>query len=143
MKIDFVLIWVDGSDRDWLTEKQKYEGKRSESSAGKETDIDDELNRYRDWDNLKYWFRSIEKNAPWVNKIYFVTCGQTPSWLNTGNDKLVLINHKDYTAWEFEIHRNEPDDITKKTKALCLCDERNILNIIHAVQRACSRSGDR
>jgi len=101
MKIDFVLIWVDGSDRDWLTEKQKYEGKRSESTAGKETDIDDELNRYRDWDNLKYWFRSIEKNAPWVNKIYFVTCGQTPSWLNTENDKLVLINHKDYMPKEY------------------------------------------
>ena len=26
-------------------------------------------------DNLKYWFRGVEKFAPWVNKIYFITYG--------------------------------------------------------------------
>ena len=27
--------------------------------------------RYRDWQNLKYWFRAVEKYAPWVRKIHF------------------------------------------------------------------------
>ena len=64
-KIDFVILWVDGSDKNWLEEKNKYSEKREE-------DVDGKI-RYRDWDNLKYWFRGVEKFAPWVNKIYFVT----------------------------------------------------------------------
>lgn len=26
--------------------------------------------RYRDWEFMKYWFRAVEQNAPWVNKIF-------------------------------------------------------------------------
>lgn len=86
-KIDFVVTWVNANDPKWLSEKQKY-------SANKEND--DTKIRYRDWDNLKYWFRGVEKYAPWVNKIYFVTYGHLPDWLNTNNNKLVIVNHKDY-----------------------------------------------
>lgn len=43
---------------------------------------------------------------------------------------LEVLNGEDYTAWEFELLRNRPDDITKTTDKLCLCDERNILNIV-------------
>lgn len=85
-KIDFIITWVDGNDPKWQKER---------NSVLKTNDtIDPE--RYRDWDNLKYIFRGIEKNAPWVNKVYFVTWGHLPKWLNTKNDKLVVINHKDY-----------------------------------------------
>ena len=49
---------------------------------------------------------------------------------------LKVLDNKDYTAWEFEIHRNEPNDLTKSTDELCLCDERNILHIVHVVQRS-------
>ena len=93
MYIDFVLLWVDGNDRDWRDLKNKY--------AKDGQDVDDSENRYRDWDILKYWFRSVEKNAPWVHKIYFVTCGQTPSWLNTEHEKIVLVNHKDFMPEEY------------------------------------------
>ena len=91
-KIDFVVTWVDGNDPEWQKEKSKYlnNGKTSV------TKVDARNVRYRDTDCLKYWFRGIEKYAPWVNKIYFVTCGQKPDWLNTNNPKLVLVNHKDY-----------------------------------------------
>ena len=53
-------------------------------------------NRYRDWKLLKYWFRGVEKYAPWVNKIYFITYGHLPKWLNTENEKLVILKHSDY-----------------------------------------------
>lgn len=92
-KIDFVITWVDGNDEEWLKEKNKY-------SSCKE-DIDSSKARYRDWNLIKYWFRSVEKNASWVNKIYFVTCGHIPSWLNTKNEKLVIVNHKDYIPKEY------------------------------------------
>ena len=65
-KIDFVLPWVDGQDRQWQAEKRRYEGK--ESAA--EGDANDDC-RYRDFGLLRYWFRSIEKFTPWVdNNIY-------------------------------------------------------------------------
>ena len=92
-KIDFVVTWVDGNDPNWLKEKNKFD-------IGKEeTDISE--SRYRDWGLLKYWFRGVEKFAPWVNKIYFITWGHIPSWLNIYNPKLVIINHKDYIPKEY------------------------------------------
>ena len=87
LKIDFVLTWVDCNDPNWQREKAKYQGRVLS---------DEDLMRYRDWDNLRYWFRSVEKFAPWVNSIYFVTCGQIPEWMNTNNPKLRLVNHTDY-----------------------------------------------
>ena len=53
--------------------------------------------RYRaDADLLRYWFRTVEKFAPWVNRIHFVTCGQRPEWLNEAHPQLHLVNHQDY-----------------------------------------------
>ena len=91
-KIDFVIIWVDGNDPKWQKEKAKY-------SPNKNTDSRNI--RYRDWENLKYWFRGVEKFAPWVNKIYFVTCGHYPEWLNKENPKLVCVKHSDYMPEEY------------------------------------------
>ena len=93
MEIDFVIAWVDGSDKTWQESKAKYDTKNKNENNG--------VVRYRDWDELKYWFRGVEKYAPWVNKIYFVTCGQKPKWLDENNPKLVLVNHKDYMKEDY------------------------------------------
>jgi hypothetical protein len=77
---------VDGSDPKWLEEKKKYKP---------ELDTVDAVNRYRDWENLKYWFRGVEKFAPWVNNIYFVTWGHLPKFLNTNHPKIKIVNHRD------------------------------------------------
>ena len=45
--------------------------------------------------------RAVEKFAPWVNKIHFVTWGHLPLWLNTDNPKLNIVNHKDYIPEEY------------------------------------------
>ena len=92
-KIDFVIAWVDGNDIEWQKEKNKY--------SAQKIDLSNSEVRYRDWEQLKYWFRGIEKYAPWVHKIYFITCGQKPEWLNEKNEKLVLVNHKDYIPEKF------------------------------------------
>ncbi len=93
-KIDFVIIWVDGNDRNWKKEKEKYD------TSAVMSDSDTEI-RYRDWDNLQYWFRGVEQFAPWVNKIHFVTWGHLPKWLNTNNPKLNIVNHRDYIPKEY------------------------------------------
>lgn len=90
-KIDFVIIWVDGNDVEWQEEKKKYVEKNT----------DNRNIRYRDWENLKYWFRGVEEYAPWVNKIYFVTWGHIPKWLNTENEKIVVVNHKEFIPNEY------------------------------------------
>lgn len=105
-KIDFVVTWVDGGDPIWQADKEKY------SDAGADT----RNARFRDWDQLKYWFRAVEKYAPWVNKIHFVTYGHLPNWLNLKNPKLNIVKHEDFipekylpvfnsTAIEVHLHR--------------------------------------
>ena len=89
-KIDFVILWVDGNDQKWQKEKAKYNPNKVKKDG-----IDGAI-RFRDWDNLKYFFRGIEKFAPWVNNIYFITWGHLPKWLNTSHPKLKIIKHEDY-----------------------------------------------
>lgn len=86
-KIDFIMPWVDGNDLEWQKEKARY-------SQGEDSDVS--IARYRDWDNLQYWFRGVEKFTPWVNRIHFVTYGHLPQWLKKEHPKLQIVNHKDY-----------------------------------------------
>lgn len=86
-KIDLVLPWVDGQDAEWQKEKGKYQAEQKE---------DDNVNRYRDWGFLPYWFRGVEKNLPWIRKIHFITWGHLPKWLNKEHEKLNIVNHQDY-----------------------------------------------
>ncbi len=95
-KIDFVITWVDGDDPVWLAEKEKYV---TAKQSGKQ-DVAGKA-RYEDTGLLQYWFRGVEKFAPWVNKIYFVTYGHLPSWLNTESEKLVIVNHEDFLPVEY------------------------------------------
>lgn len=100
-KIDFVVTWVDGSDPNWrslmLQTREKFQS-GIYKMAGKDANNE---HRYKDTGLLRYWFRGVEKFAPWVNKIYFVTCGQKPEWLDGNNPKLVLVNHEDYIPHEW------------------------------------------
>ena len=89
--IDFVITWVDGNDPAWQQDKQKYTA----------VNADVRVNRYRDWDQLQYWFRAVEKYAPWVNKIHFVTWGHVPGWLDTTNPKLNIVKHADFIPEEY------------------------------------------
>lgn len=86
MKIDFVLTVVFGDDPVWLAKKEKYLNKTDGNS----------IHHFRNWNNLKYWFRAVEKYASWVNKIYIITDHQIPTWLDVSNPKIVTVNHEDY-----------------------------------------------
>ncbi len=67
--MDFVQLWVDSNDTEWQAEFKRY----AAINNGDKRDV-----RYRDWENLKYWFRGIEKFAPWVERVHLVTCGHYP-----------------------------------------------------------------
>ena len=93
-KIDFIITWVDESDPKWRKEFEYYSAKETRY-------INTDACRYRDWDTLRYWFRGVEKFAPWVNKIHFVTYGHLPKWLNTDNPKLVIVKHEDFVPADY------------------------------------------
>ena len=88
--IDFVVTWVDGSDPDWRAKKSKYDSAFTTSENNMNSD-----KAYRELGTFKYWFRGVEKFAPWVNKVYLVTDNQQPDWLDVCADKLVVIDHKE------------------------------------------------
>ena len=85
--IDFVLPWVDSSDPAW---REAFAAARH--SVGEDAS---EI-RYRDWGTLRYWFRSVERFAPWVRRIHLVTWGHLPEWLDTSAPKLHVVCHADY-----------------------------------------------
>ncbi len=85
--IDFVVTWLDANDPVWKAEFHKYRGDKV---------FEEDNGRYRNWDFFKYWFRAVENYAPWVNKVYLVTNGKNPDWVNPNHPKLVLVKHSDY-----------------------------------------------
>ena len=90
MDIDFVILWVDGSDPAWLKEKSVYESKKEDDSNS--------INRFRDWNLLPYWFRAVEKFTPWVRQIHFVTWGHVPKFLNLEAPKLHIVRHEEFIS---------------------------------------------
>ncbi len=96
MKIDVVIIWVDANDVEWRKEKAKWKNENILDSK-----VDDSEKRYRDWENLKYVFRGIDKFMPWVNKVHLVTCGHIPEWLNLECSKLNFVKHSDYMPQKY------------------------------------------
>lgn len=96
MDIDVVIPWVDPTDKEWQASKNKFLKDLNNDK------VDNSENRFRDWDNFKYVFRGIDKFMPWVHKIYLITCGQAPDWMNKeADDRLVIVNHSDYIPKEY------------------------------------------
>lgn len=112
--IDFVVTWLDSSDPEWQKEYDKYKGISTEG--------DQSSARFRDWDLFKYWFRAVEAYAPWVNKVFLVTNGTFPKWINPNHPKLVLVKHSDFIPEKFlptfnsctiELHMNKIEGLSE------------------------------
>lgn len=87
--IDIVIPWVDDTDPNWIESRQKFLPEFKESKKN--------LSHYfRDWDTLRYVFRGIECNMPWIRYVHFLTCGHLPKWLNIRNPKLKIHKHSDF-----------------------------------------------
>jgi glycosyltransferase involved in cell wall biosynthesis len=89
--IDVVYTWVDGADPNFIKEFDKYCA--LEKPAG--DPHDSHKHRFRNSEELRYSLRSLELNAPWINRIFLVTNGQVPSWLNLNHPRLSLVKHSE------------------------------------------------
>ena len=123
--IDFVITWVDDKDSIWRAKKETY---IEDGTSVGNTEV-----RYRDWDLMRYWFRGVEKNAPWVRNIFFVTDNQKPEWLRLEHPKLKWIKHTDFipdeylptfnaNAIEWNLHNESLRGQRKFRCALCVLD---------------------
>ncbi|GAV00247.1 hypothetical protein RvY_11128-5 [Ramazzottius varieornatus] len=66
------------------------------SSSGNEI----RLSRFKDNEELRYSLRSLQQYAGWVRRVFIVTNGQIPYWLDLSNPKMRIVSHE-------EIFRNK------------------------------------
>ena len=92
LQIDFVVTWLDSNDPEWQKSLAQY----SPNSKGHKENA-----RFRSTDFFMYWFRAVEKYAPWVHKVYLVTNGKFPDWINKDCPKLELVKHADFISAEY------------------------------------------
>ena len=93
--IDLVYLWCEDNPQ---REKLRNEWKEKLGiMKNKNTNSLEVTNkgRFVSNDELKYSLRSVEKYAPWINKIYIITDNQAPKWLNLNHPKIKIIDHKD------------------------------------------------
>lgn len=90
--VDAVYTWVDGEDSSWLESKRRTEAEIAGVPYHEEAN---HAARFRSRDELKFSLRSLEMYAPWFRKIYIVTAGQVPEWLNIDHPQIQLVDHKE------------------------------------------------
>ncbi len=101
--IDIVITYLNPNDKQWIEDYNYW--KYKEIKEGK-ADINNRqafgVERTREWDILKYWFRGIENNCKWVNKIFFICQNEkhVPDWLDRNNPKLRIVYHEEYIPKE-------------------------------------------
>ena len=96
MKIDAVITWVDGDDPRHRAKREQYGNRRmlSQNDVAGNT-------RYASLGEIFYCVASLNRYAPWLNKIYIVTDEQDPmldEWLAKhfpeGTIPMEIVDHK-------------------------------------------------
>jgi hypothetical protein len=90
--IDVVYTWVDGSDSEWQARKAAV---HSGIGLGELNEFASNESRFLSRDELRYSLRSLDMYAGWVRHVYLVTDRQVPSWLDTSNPRLTVVDHRD------------------------------------------------
>lgn len=87
--MDIVITYVNGLDPLWQKDYEQY------------TNIPILEKRFRDWNTLRYLFRGIETNMPFIRKVFLVVSkdSQVPTWINRNKVEIVL--HKDIIPAEY------------------------------------------
>jgi hypothetical protein len=89
LDVDLVYTWVHGQDPAHRALRNTWARRHGLDPVVFNPDV-----RYVEHDELRYSLRSVERFAPWVRKIFIVTPGQTPSWLDTSHPKITMV-HQD------------------------------------------------
>lgn len=87
--MDIVITYVNGLDPVWQKDYEKYTNQPVLEK------------RFRDWGTLRYLFRGIEVNMPFIRKVHLVVSheSQVPEWVN--RDKVHVVLHSDIIPVEY------------------------------------------
>jgi glycosyltransferase involved in cell wall biosynthesis len=100
--VDVVYTWVDGDDEAWRERRRKTLAGRAESATGPveagPVEAGTAEARFRARDELRHSLRSLDLFAPWVNRIWIVTDGQVPAWLDTSHPRVSVVDHREIFA---------------------------------------------
>ncbi len=97
MKIDAVIPWVDGNDPVLNAKRNRY----GDSSVFRQANVAGDT-RYANVGEIFWCVASVNRFAPWINKIYIVTDGQDPNLtpflekhFPEGYIPVEIVDHKD------------------------------------------------
>lgn len=97
--VDIVVTYLNQRDKAWQEEYNYWKDKEISDGIQKLTNkqaFGEE--RIRDWHCFKYWFRGVEQNCPWVNKVFLVVQNEkhVPDWVNKNHPKLRIVYHDEF-----------------------------------------------
>lgn len=92
--IDIVIPWVDEKDILWEQTREEHSKKNAEEFETSNV-------RFQSWDNLHIWFRAIEECMPWINKVFLITCGHLPQFINVECPRLRIVKHSEYIPQKY------------------------------------------
>ena len=83
--IDVVYTWVDDQQPGYRELLSRYAKTKHDSDPARTRD---------NLDTLRFSLRSLQCYAPWVNRVFLLTCRpQVPSWLRTSYPQLTIVHH--------------------------------------------------
>lgn len=95
LPVDVVYTWVDSDDPTWQAERAAAMVDRPPTRG---IDLSANQSRFVSYDELRYSLRSLELYAPWVRRIFLVTAGHVPQWLDVDHPRLTVVRHSEIFA---------------------------------------------
>lgn len=97
--VDIVVTYLNERDETWQKDFNYWKDK--EIKEGKQEPTNRQAfgeERTREWDVFNYWFRGIENNCKWINKVFLIVQNEKhiPKWLNVDHPKLRIVYHEEY-----------------------------------------------
>lgn len=96
--VDVVYTWVDDSDPRW---RRRLAEERSELDGQPLHDQAANASQYRNRDELRYSLRSLAMYADFVRRVYLVTDGQVPDWLDIDHPDVRIVDHTEILQTEW------------------------------------------
>jgi hypothetical protein len=101
--IDIVITYLNSNDEKWIEDFNYWKNKEIKEHKAKLSNRQAfGVERTREWNTLRYWFRGIENNCKWVNKVFLIVQNERhiPKWINRENKKLRIVYHEEFIPKE-------------------------------------------
>lgn len=101
--VDIVVTYLNERDEQWRKDFNYWKEKELKENK---TSLDNRqafgVERTREWDAFKYWFRGVETNCLWIHKVFLVVQNERhiPDWLDKSNPKLRIVYHEEFIPKE-------------------------------------------